>query len=57
MFASRAITVNERSAFYAYNLDAALDIVSEYEKEPSIVETPNLKNKFTGNYFSVICYL
>ncbi|GFY45020.1 GON-4-like protein [Trichonephila inaurata madagascariensis] len=31
MFASREMATNERSAFYAQNLDGALDIVNEYE--------------------------
>ncbi|GIX68732.1 hypothetical protein CDAR_199522 [Caerostris darwini] len=42
MFASREMATNERSAFYAQNLDGALEIVNEYENHRMLLRQTNL---------------
>ncbi|GFU30788.1 GON-4-like protein [Nephila pilipes] len=42
MFASREMASNERSAFYAQNLDGALEIVNEYENRRVPLKPRNL---------------
>ncbi|GIY58405.1 GON-4-like protein [Caerostris extrusa] len=42
MFASREMASNERSAFYAQNLDGALEIVNEYENHRMLLRQTNL---------------